>query len=46
MIYIDPPYNTGSGFVYRDNFAQSREDYEEEAGVYDGALPAGRQGVI
>jgi len=32
---IDPPYNTGNDFVYRDNFAQSREDYDEEAGVYD-----------
>lgn len=35
MIYIDPPYNTGNDFVYRDNFTASREDYEEEAGVYD-----------
>lgn len=35
MIYIDPPYNTGNDFVYRDNFSQSREDYDEEAGVYD-----------
>ncbi|MFT3952727.1 MAG: site-specific DNA-methyltransferase [Oscillospiraceae bacterium] len=35
MIYIDPPYNTGNDFVYRDNFAASREGYEEEAGVYD-----------
>jgi adenine-specific DNA-methyltransferase len=35
MIYIDPPYNTGSDFVYRDNFAVSREDYEDESGVYD-----------
>ncbi len=35
MIYIDPPYNTGNDFVYRDSFTASREDYEEEAGVYD-----------
>ncbi len=35
MIYIDPPYNTGNDFVYRDSFAQSREEYDEEAGVYD-----------
>ena len=35
MIYIDPPYNTGNDFVYRDNFAQSREEYEDELGVYD-----------
>lgn len=35
MIYIDPPYNTGNDFIYRDDFAQSREDYDEETGVYD-----------
>lgn len=35
MIYIDPPYNTGNDFVYRDNFTASREDYEEEMGLYD-----------
>jgi adenine-specific DNA-methyltransferase len=35
MIYIDPPYNTGNDFIYRDDFTQSREDYEEESGVYD-----------
>ena len=35
MIYIDPPYNTGKDFVYRDNFTQSREDYEEELGTKD-----------
>lgn len=35
MIYIDPPYNTGNDFIYRDDFAKSREEYDEEAGVYD-----------
>lgn len=35
MIYIDPPYNTGNDFIYRDDFAQSAEDYAEQAGVYD-----------
>ena len=35
MIYIDPPYNTGNDFVYRDDFAVSREEYEGEMGVYD-----------
>ena len=35
MVYIDPPYNTGSDFIYRDSFSQSREEYEDEAGVYD-----------
>ena len=33
VIYIDPPYNTGKDFVYRDNFAQSRSDYEVSSGV-------------
>jgi adenine-specific DNA-methyltransferase len=27
LIYIDPPYNTGNDFLYRDNFAQSRSSY-------------------
>lgn len=28
MIYIDPPYNTGSdSFIYPDRFQESREDY-------------------
>ena len=35
MIYIDPPYNTGNDFVYRDDFAVSRAEYEDEMGVYD-----------
>lgn len=35
MIYIDPPYNTGKDFVYKDNFAMSREEYDDEAGVID-----------
>ncbi|MBT4527051.1 MAG: site-specific DNA-methyltransferase [Deltaproteobacteria bacterium] len=26
MIYIDPPYNTGSDFVYNDNFKMSKEE--------------------
>ncbi len=27
MIYIDPPYNTGKDFVYKDKFAESAEEY-------------------
>ncbi len=27
IIYIDPPYNTGNDFVYKDNFKISRSDY-------------------
>lgn len=33
MIYIDPPYNTGNDFIYRDDFTQSREEYDEEVGA-------------
>jgi len=35
MCYIDPPYNTGKDFVYKDNTTQSKEEYEEELGVED-----------
>jgi adenine-specific DNA-methyltransferase len=27
VIFIDPPYNTGSDFIYRDNFSESSESY-------------------
>ncbi len=33
MIYIDPPYTTGSDFIYKDDFKQSKEEYEEELGL-------------
>ncbi len=32
-ILIDPPYNTGKDFVYRDNYARDRQEYWEETGV-------------
>lgn len=35
MIYIDPPYNTGNDFIYKDNFAKSKDEYEEELGITD-----------
>jgi len=35
MIYIDPPYNTGNDFIYKDNFAKSKDEYEEELGTTD-----------
>ncbi len=35
MIYIDPPYNTGNDFVYNDDFAQSRDDFEATSGAFD-----------
>ena len=35
MIYIDPPYNTGNDFVYRDDFSQEAEEYKENSGQTD-----------
>jgi adenine-specific DNA-methyltransferase len=35
MIYIDPPYNTGNDFVYKDNFATDRETELFESGQID-----------
>jgi adenine-specific DNA-methyltransferase len=32
MIYIDPPYNTGKDFIYKDNFTESVSDYYERTG--------------
>jgi len=35
MIYIDPPYNTGNDFVYKDDFSEMTEEYEKETGDRD-----------
>lgn len=35
MIYIDPPYNTGNDFVYRDDFARSQAEEDLFAGNVD-----------
>ena len=35
MIYIDPPYNTGNDFIYKDNYSKDREEYLEESGQVD-----------
>ena len=35
MIYIDPPYNTGNDFIYKDNFAESKAEYAERVGDLD-----------
>lgn len=35
MIYIDPPYNTGSDFVYADDFAQEANEYISNSGQVD-----------
>ena len=35
MIYIDPPYNTGSDFVYEDDFKESASEYLANSGQFD-----------
>ena len=35
MIYIDPPYNTGNDFIYRDNFAETEDDFEIAKGTFN-----------
>ena len=35
LIYIDPPYNTGSDFVYPDNFQDNIRNYLELTGQVD-----------
>ena len=35
LIYIDPPYNTGSDFVYEDDFSQTSDDYIFTSGQID-----------
>jgi len=35
MIYIDPPYNTGKDFVYKDNFKDNIQNYKKVTGQID-----------
>lgn len=35
MIYIDPPYNTGHDFIYRDKFQRSQQEENNQMGMYD-----------
>jgi adenine-specific DNA-methyltransferase len=35
LIYIDPPYNTGKDFVYKDNFAKDTQEELIESGQKD-----------
>ncbi len=35
MIYIDPPYNTGNDFVYKDNYKDNLKNYQEISGQVD-----------
>lgn len=33
VVYIDPPYNTGKDFIYRDNFFADKEEFERRSGI-------------
>ena len=35
MIYIDPPYNTGNDFIYRDDYSEPLRAYLEKTGQMD-----------
>lgn len=35
LIYIDPPYNTGHDFIYKDNFSKTVAADKTESGDYD-----------
>ena len=35
MIYIDPPYNTGKNYIYRNDFSIDTEDYMEVSSEFD-----------
>ncbi len=35
VIYIDPPYNTGNDFIYRDSFAESANEYLKDSKQID-----------
>lgn len=34
-IYIDPPYNTGKDFIYKDNYKKALKEMEKEEGLID-----------
>ena len=35
MIYIDPPYNTGKDFIYKDKFSVSQKEHDKNSGAID-----------
>lgn len=35
MIYIDPPYNTGRNYIYRNDFSVDSDVYDGQAGLID-----------
>jgi len=35
MIYIDPPYNTGNDFIYKDDYSETLAEYKQKVGDVD-----------
>jgi len=35
VIYIDPPYNTGNEFIYKDDFEEPLQNYKKQVGLVD-----------
>jgi len=35
VIYIDPPYNTGNEFIYKDDYREPLKNYQEQTGLVD-----------
>lgn len=35
ILYLDPPYNTGNDFIYRDKFHKSIDSYDKDEGSTD-----------
>jgi adenine-specific DNA-methyltransferase len=47
MIYIDPPYNTGSdSFIYPDKFSETKEEYQKRVGDKDEEGYMTREGMF
>lgn len=35
LIFIDPPYNTGKDFIYKDDFAEASDEFLKKSNQYD-----------
>lgn len=46
FIYIDPPYNTGKDFVYRDKFRENAQDYRARGAAKDSGEALGSGGLV
>ncbi len=46
MIYIDPPYNTGNDFIYKDDFSQTLAEYKKRVGDIDEEGNATKAGLF